>query len=219
MRHNSRLAFALAAAAYILSASPGWADSVDGKKIATEGNGKGAVACISCHGADGLGQPAAGFPRLAGLNAAYLAKQLHDFKSGARNNPVMKPMAASMTDSEITAVAGYFAGLPAPTKPVEKSADAKLVQKGEEIATKGVWSRDVPACFQCHGPGGEGVGAHFPAIVGQSATYITNQITAWKSGARTNDPIGLMKNVAAKLKDDEVKAVAAYLSTLKPAGR
>lgn len=179
--------------------------------LTTQGNKQGATACMACHGADGGGTAAAGFPRLAGLNAAYIAHQLHDFRSGKRNNPLMQPIAKALSDTEIQQVAAYYAAMPVPaTAPA--GGDTALLRKGEALATTGDWNHEIPACFQCHGPAGKGIGRDFPAITGQSAVYISNQIAAWKSGARANDPAGLMKSVATKLSADQVKAVSTYLA-------
>jgi len=185
----------------------------DGAKIAREGNGKGALACMSCHGQDGAGVAATGFPRLAGLNADYLAKQLQDMQKGSRSNPTMQPVAKALSSEEIIAVAKYYAALPiiATKEPV---AGVSLLKGGEQLARYGKWSRGVPACFQCHGSEGRGVGSHFPGITAQSAVYLANQLRSWKAGSRKNDPQGLMKAVAVQLSEDEMKAVAAYLASL-----
>ncbi len=179
--------------------------------ITTQGSKQGATACMACHGADGGGNAAAGFPRLAGLNEAYIAHQLHDFQTGKRSNPIMQPIAKALTDNEIQLVAAHYAALPVPTI-TPAGGDLALLRKGETIATKGDWNHEIPACFQCHGANGLGIEASFPAITGQSATYISNQIAAWKSGTRANDPVGLMKSVANKLSADQVKAVSAFLA-------
>lgn len=181
------------------------------KTIAMQGNKQGAMACQTCHGRDGGGTSAAGYPRLAGLNEAYIAQQLQNFHSGKRRNPIMQPIAKLLSDKEVSLIAAYYAALPIPDfKP--KGGDPVLLRKGEIIATIGDWNHEIPACFQCHGPNGKGIEASFPAITGQSATYISNQIAAWKSGARTNDPLGLMKSVANKLSAEQVEAVSAYLA-------
>lgn len=200
------------AAMLVLGMAAARAAEVDAAKIVREGNAKGAAPCSSCHGLDGAGQAAAGFPRLAGLNADYLAKQLHDFKRGLRSNPIMQPMSQALSDAEITATARYYAALPVP-KASEPAADPTLIKKGEALFQHGNWSKGVPGCYQCHGPEGQGIGAHFPGIVPQSSTYVRNQIRDWKSGSRRNDPAGLMKSVAEHLSDDEAAAVAAYLAS------
>ena len=187
----------------------------EGATIVKQGNAQGASACDTCHGADGIGLAGANFVRLAGLNPDYLAKQLHDFKSGARENPLMKPIANALSDNEIYAVARYFASLPKPAAPAEKSSADNLA-RGEALARQGNWNKDLPACFQCHGENGAGVPPHFPAITGQPAAYVVAQINAWRAGTRHNDPVKLMASVASRLADDDTKAVAAYLASYRP---
>lgn len=188
------------------------AAEVDGATIVRDGNGRGAAACSGCHGLNGAGVAAAGFPRLAGQNADYLAKQLRDMQRGLRSNPIMQPIAKALADDEIVATAGYFAALPIP--PAQERAPADdLAKKGEQLAMTGDWSKGVPACYQCHGDQGQGVATHFPAIAPQSALYMVNQLRDWKGGRRHNDPQGLMRAVAERLSDDEMSAVAAYLAS------
>lgn len=189
-----------------------------GQTIATQGNGKGATACIACHGVDGGGQAQAGFPRLAGLNQAYLEKQLHDFAKASRNNPVMAPMAKALTDKEIKAVAAYFANMAPTTSGAAPAVDPAVLTQGKKLAENGNWSKDVPACFACHGVGANGIGEHFPALSGQHASYIEQQLQAWRSGQRKNDPNELMKGVAKRLTDAEIKAVSSYLASLTAVG-
>ena len=179
--------------------------------LAMQGNKQGATACLACHGADGGGTAAAGFPRLAGLDEAYIARQLQDFRSGKRNNPLMQPIAKGLSVKEIQLIAAYYAALPVPAL-TPGGGDPALLRKGETIATQGDWNHGIPACFQCHGPDGKGIESSFPAITGQSAAYIASQIAAWKAGTRANDPVGLMKSVANKLSAEQVRAVSAFLA-------
>lgn len=190
--------------------------AVDGRIIVERGNGRGATACAACHGANGIGLAPAVFVRLAGLSEAYIAKQLHDFKNGARANPVMQPMAAALNDNEIAAVARYYAALPAPTAPAESPGSPAMLQRGEVLARKGLWEQNIPACFQCHGPQGQGVPPHFPPIAGQPSGYIIEQFDAWRSGRRKNDPVELMKTVADRLAPEDIKAVAVFLASHRP---
>ena len=185
------------------------------KTIASQGNKQGATACQTCHGADGSGTAAAGFPRLAGLDAGYIEQQLQNFRSGKRSNPVMQPIAKLLSKKEVPLMAAYYAALPIPASAAE-GGDAALLGKGEIIATRGDWDHEIPACFQCHGPSGKGMAPSFPATSGQSALYVSNQIEAWKSGSRANDPVGLMKSVADKLSADQLAAVSAFLANHQP---
>lgn len=184
-----------------------------GQKIVLQGNTKGAMACISCHGADGAGQASAGFPRLAGLDKDYLVKQLNSFVKGSRSNPIMEPVARALNEQEMTAVATYYATRRTPN-PNAGKGDKSLMAEDKRLALYGNWDKDIPACVACHGPGGQGVGSHFPALAGQHASYMEQQIHAWKSGARHNDPNQLMQGVAQRLSKEEVKAVAAYFASL-----
>lgn len=199
----------------LLAASAFGADIERGRQIATQGNGSGAVACASCHGINGAGNGAAGFPRLAGLDAEYLAKQIADFKAGSRDNAIMNPIAAALSADEAAAVAAYYAGQQARTATQRPSVSPAVLERGKRLAEVGDWDNDLPACVSCHGPNGMGVGAAFPRIAGQHADYISGQIKAWQNGSRHNDPVELMKSVSDKLSDSDAAAVAAYFAGLK----
>ena len=188
-----------------------------GAAIAAKGSAGGAAACVACHGAKGEGNAAAGFPRLAGLPAAYLAAQLDHFAADRRKNPVMGPVAKQLGAAERKAVADYYGGLPA-AAPLAPPGDAPLRQAdtGAWLALRGRWDNNLPACVQCHGPGGNGIGAAFPALAGQSSAYIAAQLHAFKSGTRPGGPQNLMKAVAAKLADGDITAVANYFGGVKP---
>ncbi|MGC1550630.1 MAG: c-type cytochrome [Rhodanobacter sp.] len=186
------------------------AATLDGASIAHQGNGHGAVPCLACHGADGGGLAAPGFPRLAGLPAAYLRKQLDDFAAGKRQNASMQPIAMSLSEDERAAVAAYYSGLPVPAQQPASAMDAAQKAAGEALAARGRWSQGLPGCAQCHGPGGIGVGEHFPPLVGQSANYLASQLHAWQQGTRNNDPLQLMHSVAGKLNDTDITAVSAW---------
>lgn len=184
-----------------------------GWTIATRGTAKGIPACISCHGAHGEGNAAAGFPRLAGAGEDYLDAQLAAFADGSRPSTVMQPFARLMSKEGRTAVARYFSRLPAPeTARRTDTADAAPSDTGAWLATRGRGQQGVPACAQCHGPGGAGVGGAFPPLAGQPAAYITAQLHAWKAGKRPPGPMALMPNVASKLSDADIDAVARYYS-------
>ena len=185
----------------------------DGAAIVKQGNASGAPACATCHGENGAGQASANFVRLAGLGEAYLVKQLRDFESGARENAVMKPIASALKNEEKAAVARYYASLSRPHVPAQPAEDEALLARGEKLARRGNWDKEIPACFQCHGENGRGVPPNFPAIAGQSASYTVLQMNAWRAGTRHNDPVGLMSAVATKLSDDDIKAVADYLAS------
>ena len=211
--HARRSALALLAFASLSIASlPCRADAAAGKALATSGAANGVAPCSSCHGANGEGQEQAGFPRLAGQVRAYLAKQLEDFRNGRRHNPVMEPIARALNAKQAADAAEYFASLPRIA--ARTTFDDAPKDAGERIALRGDWAQRVPACFKCHGENGAGVPPHFPAIAGQGATYAAKQLRDWKSGARANDPQGLMKSVADHLPDPEIDVVARWLASL-----
>lgn len=189
------------------------ATAAEAATIARQGNGHGAVACQACHGADGGGQAGTDFPRLAGLDAGYLGKQLSDFASGTRENAVMKPVATALSGDERQALADYYSKLPVPealARPTTAMPPADSV--GALLATRGRWSAQVPGCEQCHGPGGVGLGTHFPPLAGQPAAYIEAQLKAWKQGTRHNDPLDLMKHLSGALSDADIRAVASWFA-------
>lgn len=194
------------------------AQSVDPQSIYTQGGANpAAMACVTCHGPEGEGMAAAGFPLLAGLSAGYMQKQLDDFASGDRANPIMQPIAAALTADEAAAVSGMLASKPAPD--VERISRASEVEGvGQTLALRGDWAREIPECVACHGPSGVGVGDAFPPLVGQSAQYLSAQLNAWREGTRKNDPLDLMGHIARKLTDDEIKAVSEYFANLTETG-
>lgn len=196
------------------------ADLESGRQLVLQGDGQGTAPCMTCHGADGAGMAAAGFPALALLDPGYMSKQLQDFKSGARASAVMAPTVAQLDAAQMDAVSRYYASLPLPVAAAEASADADAAQLalGRTLVEEGDWSRYIVPCGSCHGPGNTGVGAEFPALAGQHAAYIKQQLQAWQNGSRHNDPNQLMLAIAERLSAAEIDAVAAYLSRLPAAG-
>ena len=191
-------------------ASHASADKLAGGVLAQKGSA-GIPACLACHGSNGEGQAAAGFPRLAGQHQAYLVKQLQAFANGKRKNAQMDPIASALSAQQISDVAEYYASLPGwkpDANPVVSSPQAAV---GFKLATSGNWNRGMPACFACHGAGGSGVAPHFPSLAGQMSSYTRAQLKAWQAGSRDNDPQGLMKSVAIKMSDEEIAAVSLYL--------
>lgn len=184
----------------------------DGLTITLHGNDRGAPACITCHGAHGEGMPANGFPRLAGLNSGYLQTQLEALANGQRINALMTPVAKTLNGDERVAVARYYAGLSGSATMTETVPE--INSTGARLAIQGRWPQGLPACTQCHGAMGAGVGTTFPALAGQSSLYIENQLHAWQQGTRAPGPLGLMKVVASKLSPADIRAVAAYFSSL-----
>lgn len=180
--------------------------------VVMQGSGD-AMACAGCHGVDGAGNAQGAIPLLAGLPESYLTKQIEDFRSGARANPIMTPIAQALNADDTTTASKYYAGLERP-KATPAPADPDVLARGERLATVGAWDRNVPACFRCHGEDGLGITPHFPALAGQHASYVSAQMRAWRDGTRNNDPQQLMKTLADKLNDEEIEAVAQYIASL-----
>jgi cytochrome c553 len=228
-----KLLLRLSTTIFALSFIPTIANATDGETIMTHGaTNPAAIPCISCHGPDGKGMAAAGFPRLAGLPAEYIGKQLRDFRSGARDNPVMTPIATALSDEEMSAVAKAYAARPKVNVTANPSTALRPQPgTGAWLATRGAWDRNIPECTLCHGPSGIGVGDTFPPLAGQSAVYIESQLNAWRTQkvvtgkgkfskiarvapTRKNDPNGLMQHIAADLSEAEIKSVAEYFESL-----
>lgn len=185
--------------------------------------GKAAAAvCVACHQADGNGialEGATPWPRLAGLDPVYLANQIHAFKSGARNNAEMQPFANMLSDAQIEDVSAYYASLPARAPEMPDAVEQDVLDAGKKLAVHGDWDRYIVPCISCHGPGNQGVGHVFPDIAGQHAGYLANQLTAWREGERSGDPLGLMHAIAQRMTDSDITAVSAWLSTQPPANQ
>ena len=207
-------ALILATASSVALASAGSPHGDAGARIASAGTPDGATACASCHGPRGEGMGA--FPHLAGSGASYLREQLEAFASGKRKNPIMQPIAQALSPEQRAQVTGYYAGLPPAVAATDREARSRS-DTGAWLATRGRWEDGLPACAQCHGPGGIGVGASFPPLAGQPAAYLAEQLKAWQTGARPPGPLGLMEGIARKLKDGDIQAVSDYYAGLPAA--
>jgi cytochrome c553 len=188
------------------------AQAASGETIAHAGMPPSVPPCIACHGAAREGNAQSAFPRLEGLSSGYLAAQLADFASGARQNAVMAPIARAMPPGARADIANYFASLPVPSASSQSAQQVDVL--GKEIALHGNWKNDVPACVSCHGDQGSGVGDAFPALSGQPAAYIKAQLSAWKAGTRAPGPLGLMGDIARRLSNKEADAAASYFASL-----
>ena len=172
--------------------------------------------CAACHAADG-NSVAPTNPKIAGQFAEYLQKQLGDFKAHqnkkpARDNPIMTPMASNLSDDDIQSVAAYYAGQK--LRPAT-AADKDLAALGQKIWHGGIAATSVPACGGCHGPAGAGIPVQYPRLAGQFAEYVAAQLKGFKDGARSNDPNGIMRGVAARMTEREIQAVAQYAAGLR----
>ena len=168
----------------------------------------GAV-CAACHGADGnSGTPAN--PKLSQQHPEYLVKQLQEFKSGKRANAIMSGMVAALSDDDMRNIAAWLA-----TKKAKPgfAKDKELVALGERIYRGGIAERNIAACSGCHSPNGAGIPAQYPRLSGQHAEYTASQLTGFRDGARKNSL--QMTQVAAKLNDREIRAVADYIAGLR----
>ena len=194
------------------------ADQGAGALLAQKG-GNGLPACMACHGTRGEGQAASGFPRLAGQNQDYLLKQLQAFANGTRKSPQMAPIAGALNAGQMRDAASYYARLPGWKQKEKPDVSSPRYRQGLKVATVGDWTKEMPACFACHGMDGEGVPPHFPALAGQPRTYTQAQLDAWRSAKRSNDPQGLMRSVAAKMTDQEIADVSLYLENPSFAGK
>lgn len=179
---------------------------------AEQGQAKSAT-CAACHGADGNSiNPE--WPSLAGQHPKYLSDTLHDFKSGQRSNVLMSGQAAALDDQAIEDLAAFYTI----QKPSKRTADPALVEQGERLYRGGDLEKNISACIACHGPGGRGnPGIGYPVLAGQHATYTANQLMAYRAGNRQSDADQnqVMRNIAAQMSDEDIKAVASYIQGLQ----
>ncbi len=171
------------------------------------------VTCAACHGADGNSiNPE--WPSLAGQHATYLVKSLKSFQDGTRQNVLMSPQAAILSDADIEDLAAFFAAQTAS----RRTSDPALVAQGERLYRGGDRDKAISACIACHGPSGRGnPGAAYPALAGQHATYTTNQLLAYRANDRQSDATAgqVMRNIASLMSDDDIKAVSSYIQGLQ----
>jgi cytochrome c553 len=176
-----------------------------------------AGVCVACHGPNGNSMIPEN-PTLAGQHATYTAKQLHLFKSGERNNPIMMPQAQALSDQDIADLAVYYSE----QKPTGLEADPSYWKEGEKLYRAGNTERQVPACIGCHGPVGRGnAPAQFPAIRAQQAVYTRKQLTDYATGKRyagTTAPTEhakMMSTIAARMTPEDIRNVASYIQGIR----
>ncbi len=186
------------------------ADAAKGEALYSTGdNARNIPACVACHGAAGNSTIAQN-PKLAAQHDAYIVKQLGDFKTPQRNNPVMSSIANGLTEADMKNVAAYLdkqAAQPGAAKSKE------TVEFGKKIYRGGIAEKNVPACAGCHGASGDGIPAQFPRLAGQHQEYTAAQLTAFRAGTRKNSP--QMTTIAKRMSDEEIQAVADYVAGLK----
>jgi cytochrome c553 len=183
------------------TAAPAKPDVARGKQVAS-------TVCVACHGADGNSVVPTN-PVLAGQHADYIAAQLAAFKSGARASPIMQGMAAGLSPEDMRNVGAWFES----QKPAGHFArDLALVERGQQIWRAGVKATDVPACAGCHGAAGHGIPAQYPRLAGQYPDLSLGWLKAFAAGTRPNPVMG---QIASKLSENDMKAVAEYISGLR----
>lgn len=174
-----------------------------------KGEASYAAVCAACHAADGNSTIAAN-PKLAQQHPEYLVKQLQEFKAGKRADPIMQGMAAILSEDDMRNVSWWLA-----SKQAKEgfAKDKDLVVMGERIYRGGIQDRNIAACAGCHSPNGSGIPAQYPRLSGQHADYTVKQLVDFRDGKRGNSV--QMRDVAAKLNDREIKAVADYIAGLR----
>lgn len=163
--------------------------------------------CVACHGMDG-NQPVPSFPKIAGIQEEYLAKQLIEIATGVRESPAMMPIVSGYSKAELASLAAYFASQRRSPGTVTNPA---LAEVGRDIFHEGVKDSGVPACAGCHRSDGAGT-ERSPMIAAQDATYTLTQLQNFQKGVRNNDRGRLMRTIAARLTEQEMRAVAEYIA-------
>ena len=165
--------------------------------------------CVACH-ADKGNAESAEFPKLAGQHAAYLAKQLKEYKEGKRENAIMGGIASGLSPEDMANVSAYLASQ---KMVISGAKDAATLRAGEKIYRGGVAQRQISACAGCHSPNGAGIPALYPRLGGQHPEYIAAQLRAFRSGERANS--AQMTDIASRMNDKEIDAVANYIAGLR----
>jgi len=169
-----------------------------------------AIICIGCHAVDG-NSTNPDYPKLAGQGEAYLVKQLSDFKSGKRKEEHMSSMVEAISENDIPHIAAFFSQ----QKRRSETAVAQKNQTGQLLYLYGQAKRSIRACAQCHGTNGRGDPSRlYPSLAGQHSRYIEKCLKDFRSAERQNDKNGVMRQIASRLSDTEIRAIAHYISSL-----
>lgn len=173
------------------------------------------AACTTCHGVHGQGTPGSGyFPRLAGKPAAYLARQLQDFQNGLRKYAPMEYTVRHLSPAYMREIADYFSAQQVPfTRSPMPVVSAATIQRGEQLLGKGDPARKIPACSECHGRQLTGVEPSTPGLVGLPYDYISAQLGSWRTHTRATVAPDCMAEVAGRLSESDITAVAAALAS------
>ncbi|HIP76172.1 MAG TPA: cytochrome c4 [Psychromonas hadalis] len=168
------------------------------------------ATCTACHGVDG-NSPSDLYPKIAGQHASYLEKQIKEFKTGVRNDPIMLGMTAMLSDQDIADLTAYYSQQPE----TQETTAPEIAEPGQKLYMGGDIKRGILACTACHGPRGMGLElAKFPKISSQHPAYIKLQLEKFRTKARNNDTNSMMTDVAAKLTDADIELLAKYISAL-----
>jgi cytochrome c553 len=196
--------------ALFAAAALGTAGSVSAQEGDIERGQAKANACAACHGADGNSQNPQ-WPKLAGLDQRYIFTQLQAYQSGERKDPMMTPQAQPLSEQDMRDLSAFYAN----QAMAPGAADEALAEQGERIYRGGIADKGVAACMACHGPAGNGIpSAGYPRIGGQHAEYVATQLQRYRAGERTTDPNRMMRDLAQRMSDEEIRAVASYVSGL-----
>jgi cytochrome c553 len=188
-------------------------DAQRGAAIVAGGTSYGILACATCHSLGGTADSSGASPKLAGIPAYYLAKQLRDFASGARVDAIMSAIASKMKPEDIADVSEYYSGVRGtPTPP--PAAEPDLLALGTRLATVGDEKEMIQACESCHGLEGRGEAPAIPPLAGQYASYIALQMKMWQEGSRKNDANQQMTNIAKRLSARDIQAIGLYFERL-----
>ena len=173
-------------------------------------------SCATCHGSDGRGRGNALIPSLAAQRGPYLRKALEAYANGHRHSGMMEPVAVALTRDEVVQLSDYYSRLPRAANPSTATSDeiSDMLQRGERIASAGIPAQRVPACLECHSPGGRRGKPEFPLLAGQPAAYLELQLTLFRDGRRGgSDHAHLMQPIASRLKPEQIRDVAAYFAS------
>lgn len=197
------------------------AHAADAAKAAPKGDAArgqpiASTVCAACHGADGNSTLAVN-PKLAGQHPEYLFKQMKNFKAAdgkqpERVNAIMNGMIAAFDEGQMRDMAAYFASQ---KQTGEAAKNRETIELGQKLYRGGDQAKGLPACAACHGPAGAGIPAQYPRIAGQFAEYTEAQLKSFREGTRANDPNKMMRMVALKMTDAEIRAVSDYVAGLR----
>jgi cytochrome c553 len=201
---------ALLAASSMSVAAQGKSDPARGEMLYNKGDAsRGITACMACHGASGNSTISQN-PKLAAQHETYTVKQLRDFTTPLRKNPVMTAIASAMNEQDMRDVAAYLS-LQAPKPGAARNKET--VELGKKIYRAGIVEKGVPACAACHSPSGAGIPGKYPRLAGQHQDYTAAQLVKFRNGERLNSE--QMTTIAKRMSDDEIQAVSDYIAGLQ----